>query len=89
MTTVKEVWQKLGVDKVDREKFAEFFKLLSININESEINEIFTMLDIEDNNFITYEVIRIFFNMTKVYDRTKYPSPKIKSHGSYKIHPEK
>ena len=89
MTTVKEVWQTLGVEKVDRKQFAEFFKLLSINITDNEINEIFTMLDIEHKNLITYEVICIFFNMTKVYDKTKYPSFKKKTHGSYKIYPEK
>ncbi len=57
--------QKLGVDKVDRKKFAEFFKLLSININESEINEIFTtMLDViiyncKNNPSHYYELFQI------------------------------
>ena len=88
MTTVKEIWKKLGVEKVDREKFAYFLKLLSINLNDNEVDEIFTMLDIGNENFLTYEVIRIFLNMTKVYDRSKYPSFTSKKSSSYKIYPE-
>lgn len=47
------------------------------------------MLDIEKTGTLTYDDIRIFFNMTKVYDKTKYPKPqKVKRRSSYKIHPE-
>ena len=88
MSTLKDVWDKLKVDKVDRNGFKNFLQLLSITLNDDEINEVFTMLDIEKTGQLTYEDIRIFLKMTKVYDKTKYPKPKVQRRSSYKIHPE-
>ena len=88
MSTLKDVWVKLKVDKVDRNGFTNFLQLLSITLNDDEINEVFTMLDIEKTGQLTYEDIRIFLKMTKVYDKTKYPKATVQRRGSYKIHPE-
>ncbi len=88
MSTLKEVWDTLNVESVDREGFNNFLQLLSIDLSTVEVNEIFTMLDIEKSGVVTYNDIRLFFTMTKVYDKTKYPKPKVKRRSSYKIHPE-
>ena len=88
MSTLKDVWDQLKVDKVDREGLKKFLQLLSITLNDNEINEVFTMLDIDKTGKITYEDIRMFLKMTKVYDKSKYPKPKVQRRKSYKIHPE-
>ena len=88
MSTLKEVWDTLNVEGVDIEGFNNFLQLLSIDLSTVEVNEIFTMLDIEKSGVVTYNDIRLFFTMTKVYDKTKYPKPKGKRRSSYKIHPE-
>ena len=88
MTTLQEVWLQLGVDTVDREGLKNFLAKLSITLDDNEINEVFTMLDIDKTGKITYEDIRMFLKMTKVYDKSKYPKPKVQRRRSYKIHPE-
>jgi len=92
MATLKEVWNSMGVTSVDRDGFKGFLTKLSIQLNDEERNDIFTMLDINKTDTLTYEDIRIFVNLTKVYDQTKYPKqekkPLVKRRGSYKIHPE-
>ena len=88
MSTLKEVWDTLNVESVDIEGFNNFLQLLSIDLSTVEVNEIFTMLDIEKSGVVTYNDIRLFFTMTKVYYKTKYPKPKGKRRSSYKIHPE-
>ncbi len=92
MATLKEVWHSLGVKSVDRAGFKGFLTKLSIQIEDEESNDIFTMLDINKTDTLTYEDIRVFLNLTKVYDQTKYPKnekkPPVKRRGSYKIHPE-
>lgn len=92
MATLKEVWCSMGVTSVDRDGFKDFLTKLSIQINDEESNDIFTMLDINKTGTLTYEDIRVFVNLTKVYDQTKYPKkdkkPLVKRRGSYKIHPE-
>lgn len=86
MATLQEVWLQLGVDKVDREGLKNFLAKLSITLNDDEIDKLFTILDVEKSGEVSYEDIRIFFKMTKVYDKSKYPKPKVRC--SYKIHPE-
>lgn len=89
MSTLKDVWASINKNEINRDGFASFLQLLSIELSEIEITQIFTMLDIEKTGTLTYDDIRIFFNMTKVYDKTKYPKPqKVKRRSSYKIHPE-
>lgn len=88
MSTLKDVWDQLKVDKVDREGLKTFLQLLSILLDDNEINEIFTMLDIEKTGQITYNDIRMFLKMTKVYDKSKYPKLAVQRRSSYKIHPE-
>lgn len=88
MSTLKEVWQQLNVETVDKEKFSKFLNMLSIQLNDDEITKIFTMLDTENRDYLSYEDIRVFFTMTKVYDKSKYPKQKVKRRSSYKIHPE-
>ena len=86
MATLREVWLQLGVDKIDREGLKNFLQKLSISLEDNEVNKIFTILDIEKSGYLSYDDIRIFFTMTKVYDKSKYPKPKVRR--SYKIHPE-
>ena len=50
--------------------------------------KIFTILDIEHHGYLSYDDIRVFFTMTKVYDKSKYPKKMVKRRSSYKIHPE-
>ena len=88
MSTLPEVWKKMGVEKVNREGLKNFLQLLSIEVTDEEVCQIFTMLDIENSGKISYDDIRIFLKMTKVYDKAKYPKMKIKRRSSYKIHPE-
>jgi Ca2+-binding EF-hand superfamily protein len=88
MSTLKNVWDQLKVENVDRGGLKVFLQLLSITLNDNEINEIFTMLDIEKTGQITYNDIRIFLKMTKVYDKSKYPKLAVPRRSSYKIHPE-
>jgi hypothetical protein len=92
MATLKDVWCSMGVTSVDRDGFKDFLTKLSIQINDEESNDIFTMLDINKTGTLAYEDIRVFVNLTKVYDQTKYPKkdkkPLVKRRGSYKIHPE-
>ena len=88
MSTLKDVWNQLKVENVDRETFKKFLHLLSINLSDNEMNEIFTMIDIEKTGKLSYDDIRMFFTMTKVYDKSKYPKPNVKHRSSYKIHPE-
>jgi len=86
MTTLQEVWLQLGVNKVDREGLKNFLAKLSITLDDNEINKLFTILDVEKSGELSYDDIRIFFKMTKVYDKSKYPKPTVRR--SYKIHPE-
>jgi len=88
MSTLKEVWNQMETQTVDKTIFSIFLQLLSIHLKDEEITEIFTMLDIEKRGYLSYEDVRIFFNMTKVYDQSKYPKNKVKRRSSYKIHPE-
>jgi Ca2+-binding EF-hand superfamily protein len=88
MSTLKEVWQQLNTETVDRENFSKFLGMLSIKLKDEEITKIFTMLDVEKRGCLFYDDIRMFFNMTKVYDKSKYPKA-VKRKSSYKIHPEK
>ncbi len=88
MSTLKEVWQQLNVETVDEAKFSKFLNLLSIQLNNDEVTKIFTMLDTEHHGYLHYDDIRVFFTMTKVYDKSKYPKKKVKRRSSYKIHPK-
>ena len=88
MSTLKEVWQQLNMETVDKENFSKFLNMLSIQLNNDEVTKIFTMLDINNRGYLSYDDIRVFFTMTKVYDKSKYPKKKVKRRSSYKIHPE-
>ena len=88
MSTLKEVWHQLNMETVDEANFSKFLNMLSIQLNNEEIRKIFTILDIEHHGYLSYDDTRVFFTMTKVYDKSKYPKKMVKRRSSYKIHPE-
>ena len=89
MTTLKDCWDKNYGDSVDKDEFTDFFNSLGIQLDPDEANSVFHILDTNGGGKVTFKTIKVFLNMTKVYDVQKYPKKRIKRRkSSYKIVPE-
>lgn len=73
METLRDVWNKLQVVEANKDTFYGFLLILSISLTREESNTVFDMLDLENKGKLTFSDIRILLNMTKVYDKEKYP----------------
>lgn len=89
MTTLRACWDKQYGDSIGKDDFMDFFTALGIELSPNEANSVFHIIDTEGIGKVTFNTIKVFLNMTKVYDVQKYPKKLMKRRkSSYKIVPE-
>ena len=90
MDPLELVWRQHG-EKLDIGNFRIFLQELSIVFPEKDLDVIFTMLDVNQDGFVEFKEVRMFFNVAKVYDKDRYPTNKVKSkkrkRKKNKVHP--
>lgn len=70
---LRKIWNENGKNALNKTQFKIFFVKLGINITDDEIGMVFDIIDIEKRGHVTFDDVKIFLTMTKVYDRDKYP----------------
>tara|TARA_B100000676_G_C17291533_1_gene442658 strand:- start:267 stop:524 length:258 start_codon:yes stop_codon:yes gene_type:complete len=70
---LRKIWNENGEDALNKSQFKIFFIKLGINITDDEIGMVFDIIDLEKRGHVTFNDVKIFLTMTKVYDRDKYP----------------
>ena len=68
---LRKIWNENGKDTLNKLQFKIFFVKLGINITDDEIGIVFDIIDLEKRGEVTFNDVKIFLTMTKVYDRTK------------------
>ena len=82
------LWRQHG-EKLDIGQFRTFLYELGIELLEADLQTIFKLLDLDNDELVEYKEARVFFNVAKVYDKDKYPTEtkKKRRKSTRKVHP--
>lgn len=82
------LWRQYG-EKLNIGQFRTFLYELGIELIEADLQTIFQLLDLDNDELVEYKEARVFFNVAKVYDKDKYPTEmkKERRKSTRKVHP--
>lgn len=72
MACVQDIWAKHAETTAGKDQFFDFLNDLGIALERHESDDVF---DIVTDGMLTFDQVKVWFALTKVYDPSKYPKP--------------